>query len=46
MKARMREEFGRSSQTLKAATAEPVFSWIKDTLVFRRFQPRGRAASR
>ncbi len=41
MKACMRGEFGRSSQTLRATTVEPVFSWIKTTLGFRRFQLRG-----
>lgn len=41
MKACMRGEFGRSSQTLRATTVEPVFSWIKNTLGFRRFHLRG-----
>lgn len=41
MKARMRGEFGRGSRTLRATTVEPVFSWIKNTLGFRRFQLRG-----
>jgi transposase len=41
MKACMRSEFGRRSQTLRATTVEPVFSWIKNTLGFRRFQLRG-----
>jgi transposase len=41
MKACMRSGFGRSSRTLRATTVEPVFSWIKNTLGFRRFQLRG-----
>ena len=41
MKACMRSQFGRGSQTLRATTVEPVFSWIKNTLGFRRFQLRG-----
>lgn len=40
MKACMQGEFGRSSQTLRATTVEPVFAWIKNTLGFRRFQLR------
>lgn len=46
MRACMRGEFGRSSQTLRATTVEPVFSWIKTTLGFRRFQLRGMAKVR
>lgn len=46
MRACMRGEFGRSSQTLRATTVEPVFSWIKTTLGFRRFQLRGMAKAR
>ena len=41
MKACMRGEFGRGSQKLRATTVEPVFSWIKNTLGFRRFHLRG-----
>lgn len=46
MKACMRGEFGTSSQTLRATTVEPVFSWIKNTLGFRRFQLRGMEKAR
>lgn len=41
MKACMRGRFGRGSQTLRATTVEPAFSWIKNTLGFRRFHLRG-----
>lgn len=46
MKACMRGEFGRRSMTLRATTVEPVFSWIKNTLGFHRFQLRGMEKAR